>query len=144
MRQVSKTLYPAAPAPVPRSHFKTHCTHSCDCSRSTRPAVEVVFFILYKPAVVQSAADLHSLGLDEVEDVALGGRRDVEPDTGHQTAERATAREVGAPPNVQPLPQHLHCKESHGLHLPQYTSNMSQKMSLKQRQRCSLILTYFG
>lgn len=62
---------------------------------------------------MQSAVDLHSLGLDEVEDVAPGGCRDVEPDTGHQMAERATSREVGAPPNVQPLPQHLHCKESH-------------------------------
>lgn len=84
------------------------------------------FFILYKPAVVQSAVDLHSLGLDEVEDVALGGRRDVEPDTGHQMAERAASWEVGAPPNVQPLPQHLHCKESHDLHLPQYTSNVTK------------------
>lgn len=51
--------------------------------------------------------DLHSLGLDEVQDVALGGRRDVEPDAGHQMAERATSREVGAPPDVEPLPQHL-------------------------------------
>lgn len=96
-------------------------------------AVKVVYFFLYKPAVVQSAVDLHSLGLDEVEDVALGGCRDVEPDTGHQMAERATSREVGAPPNVQPLSKHLHCKESHmfNLHFPQYTSNMSQNTSLK-------------
>lgn len=67
------------------------------------------FVILYSPARVEKTVDLHSLGLYEVEDVALGRGADVEPNTGHQMAERATSREVRAPADVEPLPQHLQC-----------------------------------
>lgn len=51
--------------------------------------------------------DLHALSLEDIEDVALGGRSDVQPDTGQQAAQRAASREVGAAPDVQPPPQHL-------------------------------------
>lgn len=51
--------------------------------------------------------DLHSLGLDEIEDVALGGCSDVEPGAGQQVAQGAASREVRAPPDVQPPTQHL-------------------------------------
>ncbi len=51
--------------------------------------------------------DLHSLSLEEIEDVALGGRSDVQPGTGQQAAQRAASREVRAAPDVQPPPQHL-------------------------------------
>lgn len=77
---------------VSTSLWTFRCTHRCTCSLSTGCA---------------NCGDLHSLCLDEVEDVPLGGCGDVEPDTGHQMAERAASWEVRAPPDVQPLPQHL-------------------------------------
>lgn len=51
--------------------------------------------------------NLHSLSLQEIENVALVGCSDVQPDAGHQIGEGAAPGNVGAPPNVQPLPQHL-------------------------------------
>lgn len=50
---------------------------------------------------------LHSLSLDDIEDVSLCGGSDVQPDTCQQAAQRATSWEVRAPPDVLPLTQHL-------------------------------------
>ena len=50
---------------------------------------------------------LHSLSLEEIEDVALGSCSDVQPDTVKQSAQGAASWEVRAPPNVQPPTQHL-------------------------------------
>lgn len=58
-------------------------------------------------AVVLFCGDLHFLSLDDVEDIALIGYSNVQPDTCHQMAQGAASWNVRAPPNVQPLPQHL-------------------------------------
>lgn len=52
--------------------------------------------------------DLHSLSLDEIEDVSLGGGGDVQPDAGHQVSQGSASWEVRAPPDVQPSTQHLY------------------------------------
>lgn len=58
-------------------------------------------------AVVLFRGDLHPLSLDDVEDIALIGCSNVQPDACHQMAQGAASWQVRAPPNVQPLPQHL-------------------------------------
>lgn len=50
---------------------------------------------------------LHPLILDKIEDVALGGDGQVQPDAGHQVSQRATSWDVRAPPNEVPPTQHL-------------------------------------
>lgn len=50
---------------------------------------------------------LHSLSLDDTEDVSVGRGADVQPDAGQQVSQRSASWDVGAPADVQPLPQHL-------------------------------------